>query len=634
VILALPLLGGLFGGAAARLAMLLPWRLELSRRAALTITLAFVGAFSAVFSAFGVLHYEAVNFHATDVAQIDQRTWATLHGHFMHTTLQGGFENFLAYHFEPILALFSPFYLLIPSPAVLIVAQVVGSGLTAVPLALWAGERLQSGLAAVLVGASFLLNPVIANSNDLLTLHIALEVPFLAWAFYFQLKQRWGRAFLFLALALGVREEISFAVFGMGLYALIAQRQRAGWGMLAVSVGWAALTLGVIIPHFNGGRGMYWANAYGYLGGNTPFEIARSALLHPLVVLQHMAAEPRPYFVASLLVPLGLLPLAGWRMALLAAPTLLYLLMGEGYYNPNSWYPMPALPFLYFAAIEGIRALRRFIPAAVWACYLTAAAALSFYQLGAGPGTRTYAWQAYDVTPQANAAKALAASIPPDLSVSATPQIIAHLSHRMQLSIFPELLIPNDVFVIDFIGWRGWHGYPATYNEYDQALRRVLHDPAYGAFYQGDGLLLLRRGEYPAAPAHAMAAQLGGKIELLGWEAPERVRAGEPLTVRLRWRAIQPPDQQYTVSVQFGNEANGKLAQRDSWPWDGWFPTIEWPAGREIDDPHALKLPASLAPGEYRLFVSVYSLENGQAQPLLTPSGESGVTIGPLSVLP
>jgi hypothetical protein len=347
-----------------------------------------------------------------------------------------------------------------------------------------------------------------------------------------------------------------------------------------------------------------------------------------------MVSPPRPEWLLRLLVPLGFLPLIGWRISWLALPTLGYLLMGNGYYDPNSWYPDPMLPFLYFGAIEGIAVLRRFLPPAIPASYLAAVAAVSFFLHGAGPGTRGSTLAPYEVTAHARASQAMLATIPADASVAATPQIIAHASHRMEVSIFPELLIPEDVFAIDFVGWRGWHGYPAWYNDYDQALRRILHDPRYGAFYQGDGLLLLKRGVFPAPPAHPENVQLGGKVAFLGYDAPETAQPGRPFTVHLRWKALQPLDQQYTVSLQFGNGANGKLAQRDGRPWDGYFPTLEWPVGPEIDDPHSLQLPANLAAGQYHLFVSMYSLENGQAKPLMAGSGQPGVELGPFQVRP
>ena len=631
----LPPAVGLVAAAIALLFTRLPWKPRLSRGSSIALIVGLAAAYCAIFSWFGFLHYEAANSHQSDLALMDQLVWTTGHGAFMRTTLQGTFDTFLAYHLEPIMALISPVYLLFPSAGALIVLQTIGMGVSAIPLGLWARQRLGSGYAAVLAALAFLLSPILANNNDLLFEQVPLAVPFLTFAFYFQLQRRWKWFWPCLLLALAVREEIGFVAAGMGLYALLIQRQRIGWAVAGGGLLWAGLALGVVIPHVNHGQGLYWAGSFAYLGAiDTPLTIARNAVTQPLLVIQHMFSPPRPIWVLSLLAPLGFLPLIGWRVAWLALPTLAYLLLGQGYYDPNSWYPDPMLPFLYFGAIEGIAVLRRFLPAAVPATYLAAAAAVSFRLAGVGPGTQQYSPVAYTVTPQAKAAEALAASIPANVGVSATPQIIAHLSHRMNVSIFPELLIPRDVFLIDFIGWRGWHGYPAIYDEYEQALRRVLHDPAYGAFYQGGGLLLLRRGAYPLPPAHPAATLLGGQIEYLGNDAPSTVRAGQPLTVHLRWRTAQALDQQYTVSLQFGNKANGKLAQADSWPWDGYFPTLEWPAGIEIDDPHTLLLPATLTPGQYRLFVSVYSLDHGQAKPLTSAGGDAGFFVGPFTVQP
>jgi len=55
--------------------------------------------------------------------------------------------------------------------------------------------------------------------------------------------------------------------------------------------------------------------------------------------------------------------------------------------------------------------------------------------------------------------------------------------------------------------------------------------------------------------------------------------------------------------------------------------------GREIDDPHTLTLPGTLAPGQYRLFVSMYSLQNGQAKALATSTGQPGMLLGPFTIV-
>ena len=632
-----PLMAGLGSALVAAIAEFgirrLPRHPQLGRKVTLGIVLGVVLAFIVSFGWFGVRHYERMNMHVTDLAMMDQLVWSTLHGQFMHTTLQGiGVDNFLAFHVEPFMALISPLDLVFPSAALLIVFQVIALGVAAIPIGLWAYKRLDSGFAAVLAAAAFLLQPVISHDNDLLFEQIPLATPFLAWAFYFQLNKRWRWFAACLVLALAVREEVAFIGIALGLYGVVVQRQRAAWLTVSGCALWAGLTLGAIIPHFNGGHGLYWASAYGYLGGDTPATIALGALRRPLLVLSHMLAEPRPYFVLSLLVPLGLLPVLGWRVAWLALPTLAYLLLGDGYYDPNSWYPSPLLPFLAFGAVEGVAALRRWLSPAVTSIYMVTAAAVSFWLLGAGPGSRVYDPVAYQPTAHTAAALAMLRQVPPDAGVSATPQLIAHLSQRFRLNPFPELLIPQDVFAVDFKDWTGWRGYPSDFNDYSQAARRLLRDPSYGGFYQGDGLLLLRRGIFPGPAAHPTRTQFGDVLELDGYDLPERAQAGKPLKVTFHWTALRSPDRQYTVSLQFGNEANGKLAQQDSWPWEGYFPTQEWLAGQRVVDPHLVNLPATLAAGQYRLFVSVYSLQSGQANVLKLTNGESGVAIEPVLV--
>lgn len=635
-ILGYPVFAGTVSGAlglvAWREAKRRGWCLHLSQKRVLTVLLGLGVVYVSFFSWVGIQRYEAVASHMSDLASLDQLVWGTLHGHFMRETVVGiGGTTMLSYHVMPIMALFSPLYLVAPTPAVLIIGQLVGFGLAAIPVGLWAYKRLESGFAAVIAGLAVLLNPVMANDSTLLAQNIPLAIPCLAFALYFQLQKRWAPFWICLIMALSVREEIAFPVMAMGIYALIWQRQRMGWSIVGAGLLWAVVCLGFIIPHFNHGSGLYWLGSFGYLGKGSPGNVAAGAITHPLAILQHIVQQPRPAWVAWLIVPAGFLPLAGWRLGWLALPTLGYLLLGDGYYDPNSWYPSPLVPFLYFGAIEGIAVLRRFLPSQATASYLLGTAVLAYYEIGAGPGTLGGP-QKYTVGAHAATARAMLATISPQASVAATPQLISHVSQRLDITFFPELLVPSDVFAIDFKGWTGWTGYPGNFNEHDQALRRVLRDPGYGDFYYGDGLLLVKRGEFPPAAVHPAAAELGGKIELLGYDAPDSLRAGQPLTVTLHWRAPVQLDQAYTISLQFGNEANGKVVQQDGWPWEGYYPTLEWPADREIEDPHTLQLPASLAPGQYRLYLSMYSLENGQAKPLITPDGASGVSIGPFTV--
>ena len=63
-------------------------------------------------------------------------------------------------------------------------------------------------------------------------------------------------------------------------------------------------------------------------------------------------------------------------------------------------------------------------------------------------------------------------------------------------------------------------------------------------------------------------------------------------------------------------------AQQDVEPDDGAFPTSSWLLHELVDDRHVLKLPPTMAPGEYRLVLGVYPTgQPGQPRSLTWPEG-------------
>jgi hypothetical protein len=81
--------------------------------------------------------------------------------------------------------------------------------------------------------------------------------------------------------------------------------------------------------------------------------------------------------------------------------------------------------------------------------------------------------------------------------------------------------------------------------------------------------------------------------------------------------------QDYTVFVHLVDSSGTPLAQRDSQPLAGEYPTSWWRAGERVIDPYLLEIPSSLAPGEYDLLAGFYLLSNGQRLPLLNQDGDT-----------
>ncbi|MHB1131190.1 MAG: ArnT family glycosyltransferase [Chloroflexota bacterium] len=135
----------------------------------------------------------------------------------------------------------------------------------------------------------------------------------------------------------------------------------------------------------------------------------------------------------------------------------------------------------------------------------------------------------------------------------------------------------------------------------------------------------------PAAPAVATGQTFGAALQLEGYTLPQEARAGAALSVSLHWRAALAPGADYVVSTQLVGPDGRLVAQHDSPPAAGNFPTGYWQAGERVLDRHELALPRDLAAGEYRLHVVVYSAQN---QARLPVAGADSLSLATIKVSP
>src|SRR4029453_8532410 len=115
----------------------------------------------------------------------------------------------------------------------------------------------------------------------------------------------------------------------------------------------------VIIPAFQpNAASVGWAylSRYAHLGSSMG-EIVRTLALHPLDALARSFEHYKLMTLLELFLPLGLLPLLGWRGLLVALPSLAYTFLSA---HPNQFvlryqYFSPALVWLVVAAVQGLR---------------------------------------------------------------------------------------------------------------------------------------------------------------------------------------------------------------------------------------------------------------------------------------
>ena len=138
-----------------------------------------------------------------------------------------------------------------------------------------------------------------------------------------------------------------------------------------------------------------------------------------------------------------------------------------------------------------------------------------------------------------------------------------------------------------------------------------------------DGEPRLERRAFDApAMSHPAEAALKDGPELLGvdLEATD-VKPGGKIDATLYWRAVQPMARSYTAFVHLLDEQGALVAQSDSIPVGGGYPTFWWAEGEVVRDPHTIELPEALPAGRYRLVAGMYDEEERR----LPAEGEEGV---------
>jgi 4-amino-4-deoxy-L-arabinose transferase-like glycosyltransferase len=212
--------------------------------------------------------------------------------------------------------------------------------------------------------------------------------------------------------------------------------------------------------------------------------------------------------------------------------------------------------------------------------------------------------------------------------------------------------------------WLGlpWVGTAADFNRVLNEHSRtwfVVDTTRLPVYYRGDWLALLKtqmelvwsrdgalvyrtrsdRSPLPTAPAVTVNADLGGLVRLVGYQVDnvgplatctcDSNAWQKACQVTLFWTPLAPIPDDYTVFVHVRDAKGANIAQRDSQPLGGDYPTHQWRAGETVIDPYCIDLPADLPPGEYRIVVGMYRLETLERLPVAgDTSGENAVILG------
>lgn len=532
------------------------WRLH--HRQFLLVAAATV-AFVAFFSWFAIERHDGLMTHTADLGQIDLAIWNTLHGRFVQEVKGEVMSTRLTDHIEPVFWPVSVVFGLWDDARALLSLQALVIGLAGLAVwgavaAWWPGRasRLRL-LAATWAALAYLLAPQV-QAATVADFHASpLAVLPLALLLLLGRRQRTVPALVAAAAAIAVKEEISLVVAAAALVIAFTSGWKPGYGVAAVAVAWFVLATLVIIPSYS-------IEAYGeatmpYLAryDGTESSDSGSALSSLAGIAARALSADRLAYMLGLLAAFGFMPLLAPEVAVIAVPLVAANVLShyDAQFSGEFHYSAPFMSVLAVAAGVGASRLLR------WAsrihrrlptvALLVLAAIPVGYQVA--EGFTPFGAEYYLHRPTSARSQSLsrfADQIPTNASLSITPALHPHFSHREHIYTFPDLAGAQYV-LLDVAGTTDMA--PADM----RARFDALLESGYGVADAEDGMVLLRQGEAnaelppgfyafslaKAAPTNPTNVQFGTSLRLTGYDWLDDAKWGYT-SLRLHWEAVGP----------------------------------------------------------------------------------------------
>jgi uncharacterized membrane protein len=186
---------------------------------------------------------------------------------------------------------------------------------------------------------------------------LRLSVPIILWMLYFWQQKKIKCYYLFVVLAVLVREEVGLTIFMFGIYLMIAEGQRRT-GLISAVIGLTAFVVitQMIMPLLRSGAEYEHIAMSSFSAlGNTFGEIIMNIIRHPISVIITVLQPIKLANVFMFFLPVLFIPL--FAPAVLIAVLANFgvgLLSGTGLHvSYMLYYLAPSVPFIFYAFIKG-----------------------------------------------------------------------------------------------------------------------------------------------------------------------------------------------------------------------------------------------------------------------------------------
>jgi uncharacterized membrane protein len=393
------------------------------------------------FSVLVVLKHERFASVDFDMGIHDQSVW--LLSHLRGFLTVRGLQVF-GHHATPGYFLFVPFYWLGGGPNLLNVTQVCVAALGAVPVYLLARFRTNKAWVGVALGIAYLLHPALQFFVAELFHPEVLAITPLLCAYYCSVRRRWLWFAFFAVLAVCWKEDLALAVVVLGLIIALRGDRRIGLITAGVALAWFALWIFALFPLLNGGK-VQGEGLYTDVGGS-PGGVIGTLFSHPTRITDRLVSSDSADYAWKLLAPYGLTAVLAPISLLLAGPQWFLNLVTSVPWTKTITFHYAALPFaaVTIASVEGVsfvvRRWRARVGAVSVAVVVLACALITTIAWGPSPIGREYrrGWWALDTNTRLEVAQEAVDVVPDGAPVSATYNLLPHLTHRAEAYSFPN----------------------------------------------------------------------------------------------------------------------------------------------------------------------------------------------------
>ena len=268
-----------------------------------------------------------------------------------------GTLNYLSVHFAPLIYVVAIPFKIWPYGETLIILNFLLMISAAIPMYKLALTCQGDKRFALFVAVLFLWYPTF----QYLVLYefgiLRFSIPIILWMLYFWEKRNMVYYYLFVLLAVLVREEVGLTIMMFGIYLLIVEKQRRA-GLITAFIGIMAFTIitQTVMPSLRGGEG-YHHIAIGSFStfGNSFGEIIINTIKNPLLVLKTILQPIKLANVFMLFLPLLFIPLLAPAVLIAILANLGVGLISRSHLHISYmlFYLSPSIPFIFYAFIKG-----------------------------------------------------------------------------------------------------------------------------------------------------------------------------------------------------------------------------------------------------------------------------------------